>query len=180
MSRKLTRTAVVEAATAAIDEDGLDRLSMRAVAARLDVEAMSLYRHVANKGAMLDAVYDGLLGQLEVPSGLAWDEAVSKVACAFRDLMFAHPRCVPLLASRAGTTPAALKLVTDGVQLLEDSGFSEDDAIVAFQTVFTFCVGHAIFHTAGGQPVTDDEWARFEFAEGLAAILAGLSARSQG
>ena len=68
MAGKLTRERIVAEATAVIDAEGLDKLSMRAVASRLGVEAMSLYRHVANKGEMLDAVYDGLIDSLEAPA----------------------------------------------------------------------------------------------------------------
>ena len=178
MAGKLTRERIISEATAVIDAEGLDKLSMRAVASRLGVEAMSLYRHVANKGEMLDAVYDGLIDSLETPAAERWQDAVTQLATAFRTLMFAHPRCAPLLATRAATTPRSMRLVEDGVSLLTDEGFSEDDAIVAFQTVFTFCVGHVVFHTAGGQDLHDDDWARYEFAEGVGAILAGLEART--
>jgi hypothetical protein len=41
--------------------------------------------------------------------------------------------------------------------------------------VFAFVVGHAVFHTAGGQ-FPDDEVARREFDHGLQRILAGLRA----
>ena len=44
----LTREAIVDAAAEILDERGIDGLTMRAVAERLDAGAMSLYRHAAD------------------------------------------------------------------------------------------------------------------------------------
>ncbi len=46
----------MDAAVAILDETGLDGLTMRAVADRLDAGAMSLYRHVASRDELLDLV----------------------------------------------------------------------------------------------------------------------------
>ena len=45
-------------ATELLDEVGVEGLSMRALGARLGVEAMSLYHHVPNKEALLDEVVE--------------------------------------------------------------------------------------------------------------------------
>lgn len=52
-SAKLTSEAIVSAAIDVADRDGLDALSMRRLADELGVGAMSLYRHVADKDALL-------------------------------------------------------------------------------------------------------------------------------
>ena len=177
MGRGLSVEAIVHAALAVIGEEGLGKLSMRRVAARLDVEAMSLYRHVANKDALLDAVHDHLLGLVPRPDGQGpWDVQVIDAATAFRDVLYAHPRCVPLLATRAAVTPAGLALVEAGVRRLEEAGWDEEEAVVAFQTVFCFVVGHGVFHTAGGRVPGDNPWVEEEFRRGLAVLVAGLRA----
>jgi len=177
MGRGLTREAIVVAALDTIDAEGLGKLSMRRVAGRLDVEAMSLYRHVKNKAALLDAVHDHLLRLVPAPvSAGAWEQQVVEAATAFRDVLFDHPRCVPLLATRAATTPSGLALVDAGVGRLVAAGWGEDDAVVAFQTVFCFVVGHGVFHTAGGADPRTDPWVEEEFRRGLALVVAGLRA----
>jgi AcrR family transcriptional regulator len=45
----LTRERVFRAAVALADRDGLDSLTMRRLGGELGVEAMALYKHVANK-----------------------------------------------------------------------------------------------------------------------------------
>ena len=63
----LSRDRVVAEAMALADERGLAALSMRALAGRLGVEAMSLYHHVAGKEALLDAMVDAVFGELHLP-----------------------------------------------------------------------------------------------------------------
>ena len=57
----LSREAIVDAAIDVLDRDGLEGLTMRAVADRLGTGAMSLYRHVANRDELLDLVVARLL-----------------------------------------------------------------------------------------------------------------------
>src|SRR5258707_14521004 len=52
--RGLTRDRLVDAALELINEDGLDALSMRALADRLDVKAASLYWHVRDRRDLLE------------------------------------------------------------------------------------------------------------------------------
>ena len=53
---KLTASAIVDAAIDVAARDGLDALSMRRIADELGVGAMSLYRHVSDKDALLQAM----------------------------------------------------------------------------------------------------------------------------
>ncbi|WEG09161.1 TetR/AcrR family transcriptional regulator C-terminal domain-containing protein [Microbacterium horticulturae] len=54
MAKGITRDAIVDAALAVLDDVGMDGLTVRAVAARLDVKAPALYWHVRDKKALLD------------------------------------------------------------------------------------------------------------------------------
>ena len=63
----LTTDRVLRAAVDLADRDGLSALTMRRLGAELGVEAMSLYKHVANKEAILDGVVELIVGQIEIP-----------------------------------------------------------------------------------------------------------------
>lgn len=63
----LSRERVIAQAVALADEKGLAALSMRALAGRLGVEAMSLYHHVAGKEALLDAMLDVVFAEMHLP-----------------------------------------------------------------------------------------------------------------
>ena len=57
----LSRERVLDGALEYLDAYGLPALSMRKLGTHLGVEAMSLYRHVPNKGALLDGLVDRVM-----------------------------------------------------------------------------------------------------------------------
>ena len=64
----LTRDRILNAALSLADEEGLAALSMRKVAAMVDVEAMSLYNHIANKADIIDGITDLVAGEIDLPT----------------------------------------------------------------------------------------------------------------
>ena len=77
--RGLTVERIVTAAIELADAEGLDAASMRRVADRLGVGAMSLYRYVPGKTELLELMLDTIHGEdrAEAPTGnwreqLAW------------------------------------------------------------------------------------------------------------
>ena len=65
----LTKERVLQAAVDLADRDGLGALTMRRLGAELGVEAMSLYKHVANKEEILDRIVELVVGEIEIPNG---------------------------------------------------------------------------------------------------------------
>ncbi|MGH7776659.1 MAG: TetR family transcriptional regulator, partial [Candidatus Dormibacterales bacterium] len=69
----LTRGGVVSAALDLLRTDGLDGLTMRALADRLGVKAASLYWHVRDRDELLDLVAAALLAEVGTPPrGAGW------------------------------------------------------------------------------------------------------------
>jgi AcrR family transcriptional regulator len=96
---RLDREQVVSAAIALADDAGLDAVSLRRVADRLGVTPMALYRHVASKDDLLDAMADRLYGELDLPAlGEPWWDALAGLARSTRELLLARPWSVPLFA----------------------------------------------------------------------------------
>ncbi len=97
----LSRERVLRAAFEQADSEGLESVTMRSVAARLGVEAMSLYHHVPNKRAMLDGLVDLLVQVAELPTGeLTAEQWIRRTAAGMRGLAQQHPRVVPLFTRR--------------------------------------------------------------------------------
>src|SRR5918911_1159397 len=97
----LSRRRVLEEAVRFVDREGLEALTMRKLGAELGVEAMSLYNHVPNKGALLDGMVEILLGELEIPpEEEGWESRVREAYRAFRRLAHEHPNVFPLLVVR--------------------------------------------------------------------------------
>jgi AcrR family transcriptional regulator len=66
--KPLSRDRVLRAAILLADEGGLESVSMRKLGQALRVEAMSLYKHVANKDDILDGIADLVMSDFAVPS----------------------------------------------------------------------------------------------------------------
>src|ERR1700760_3020743 len=62
----LSRDRIVETAAALVDAEGLAALSTRRLAAELGVRGPSLYNHFPTKEAILDAVADAVLREVDV------------------------------------------------------------------------------------------------------------------
>ena len=67
----------------------------------LDVAPMALYRHVANKDDLIDAMVDVVFGEIGVPAGGGdWKTAMRQRAIAVRDALARHRWAVGLMESR--------------------------------------------------------------------------------
>ena len=88
-----SRSAAVRAAIEIADNEGVEALSMRKVAARLGAGTMSLYRYVANKDDLLDLMVDAVIGEEplpEEPSG-DWRTELAEQARRARRSAQRHP-----------------------------------------------------------------------------------------
>ncbi len=127
----LTPDRVVEAALALADAHGLEALTMRRLGAALGVEAMSLYRHVASKDALLDAVGDAIVNAWTGPDDTGietepaeWQSAIAGIMHQAHRVLLARPWAIELLASRPHVGPARLRYAEAITASLLDAGFS--------------------------------------------------------
>jgi hypothetical protein len=122
---------------------------------------MSLYRHVANKAALLDGIHETILGELRVMlRSDTWVGATRSYARAFRKILRVHPNALPLFGTRPAVAPASLRHVERGLRILREAGFSIDEAVSAFQTLVTFVVGHTL--STDGASVEDRSTVAYE------------------
>ena len=151
------------AALRLIDERGLAQLSMRRLGAELGVEAMSLYKHVAGKDALLDGVRALLLAELEAAPGPGGDWADDLVGFArrYRSLGLAHPEAFGLLARGADRAYVAGRDAAEAaLQGLLAAGFDPQTATLALRSVVRYVLGFSLIDMAGEDgtaPLDDDE-----------------------
>lgn len=125
----LTRDGVVAAGVALVDRAGLSSLSMRALAASLGVEAMSLYNHVRNKDDLIDAMVEVVVSEITRPdSGPDWRSALRMRAMSMRNVFLAHPWAPQLIAGRLNTGPNMLALFDATIGCLHAAGFDHAEA----------------------------------------------------
>ncbi|WP_351228037.1 TetR/AcrR family transcriptional regulator C-terminal domain-containing protein [Streptomyces sp. NPDC002133] len=144
----LTRERIVGAALVIIDEEGVDGLSMRRIAARLGVQAMSLYNHVQGKSDILDGVTEYVTTQMRMPRRMtgSWEDGVRSIAYAFRQAALRHPRACELVLLRQLSTPTALAPVDTMLAMMLDHGFDEETAVHALRLFISFQVGSLLWH----------------------------------
>ncbi len=130
----LTRDRVLAAAMDLADEDGIDALTMRRLADQLGVEAMSIYHHLPNKGAILDGLAEQVfleietaVGGFDVPApGTSWVTTVRPRILGARRVMLRH-RWVPgVMESRGVMTPTMARYVDSIVGAMHAGGCSYD------------------------------------------------------
>jgi AcrR family transcriptional regulator len=178
----LSRAALVRAAVTRLDADGLDRFSMRRVAADLGVTVGALYWYVATKDELLELALDDVLGEAEhAPGARDWRAALVGHASALRAVLLRHPWALPLLSRLPNIGPNAMRLADAALAIA--AGFSDPPAVVA--ALHDQVVG-AVVAQAGAErglaapsrTATDPaERADRRFAFALDCLLDGLAAR---
>lgn len=123
----LNRERVLRAAVAFADESGIEALSMRMLAQQLGVVPMALYKHVANKGELLDGMVDVVVGEIDPPtSDTAWKPAIRARILSARRALARHPWAYRVFETRAHATPVVLEYIDSLVGMFLAGGLSVD------------------------------------------------------
>lgn len=141
----LDRERIAATAMELIDEIGVDKLTMRAVAARLDVSAMALYHHVEDKGELLRLVGDEVLGHIELPNPDSgnWRELFTSISMAAVDaLLEVRGLSSVLLSSKM--LPNARRLVRFCIYQFERGGMTHAAAQEVYAGVHTLVLGRLL------------------------------------
>ncbi|MGW4569300.1 TetR/AcrR family transcriptional regulator [Streptomyces sp. NPDC004561] len=146
----LTLDAVMTASLRIADEEGLDALTMRAVAERMNVRHTSLYRHVPSREALLVELVDHMLGEVSLPRpGADWRAGTEAGAREYRRVLLAHRALVPLLTRGRLLGPNALRAREQGLRVLTEAGWPPESAVRIYLTVTHYVVGAVVLDTGG-------------------------------
>jgi AcrR family transcriptional regulator len=167
--RRPSREQIVAAALAVADEEGFEAVSMRNVARRLRVGAMTLYTYVESKDDLLDLMFDEVMRELLLPElPDEWRAAIGAIAHRTRDVWLRHAWLASSIGERSGLGPNSMRHVEQSLAALDGLGLEGPEAFVVLGAVDDYVLGH-VMRQAGMQAglrregIDRDEWrARME------------------
>lgn len=173
----LSRERVLQGAVEVADEGGLDALTMRNLAHRLGVEAMSLYYHVANKEALLDGVAEVIVGEINQAAARVdgpepeddWRTALRLRILAAREVMLRHRWAPEVMETRTNLNQQLLYYWHGILEIFRAGGISYDLAHHSMHALGSRALG---FTQELFEPASDeDEDESDELLEQMAAEL---------
>ena len=141
---------VAAAAEDVLNEQGIERLSMRQVAMRLGVSPTALYNHVTSKDDLLALVADSLRSQVVVDESLPPRDQLLSLLTQLRDLGARHPSLLDGGAA-VNTSQEAAQIALLELRLLHELGLQPAQVRVAYSGLIMLVTGAAVVWRARGE-----------------------------
>ncbi|HUC22478.1 MAG TPA: TetR/AcrR family transcriptional regulator C-terminal domain-containing protein [Streptosporangiaceae bacterium] len=156
MTRGLTKAAIVAAALGALDETGLDGLTVRVVATRLGVQPPALYWHFSAKQDLLDEMATQIWREITdelraLPADIRWDEAMAAFARITRQALLSRRDGAKMVSGTYLTDTSLLREQEAGLASMLAQGFTVATATEAYQLLYSFIIGFCIEEQAVSQ-----------------------------
>jgi TetR/AcrR family transcriptional regulator, tetracycline repressor protein len=146
----LSRHRVVAEALAMLDQEGLERFSIRRLADRLGVTPMAVYNHVSSKRDLLQAVAEAVVSRVEYPRVRGdWRRVVATCFRTLRKACLAHPGAVPLIESSETLHPSIFRPMEITLAALRGAGMGATDAVRAYFLLTAFTLGQFGYQMRG-------------------------------
>jgi AcrR family transcriptional regulator len=124
----LNRERILSAAITILDREGLNGVTMRAVADELDTGGASLYAHFASKDALIEGILDRIFAETPLPErvdGRRWKAQTKEIVRAIRATLGAHRDVARASLGNVPTSPHALRISERLIAVLRAGGLSE-------------------------------------------------------
>jgi AcrR family transcriptional regulator len=158
-SRFLSPELIARTALETGDRHGPEAMTMRRIATRLNCDPMALYRHFANREALLDAVADLALADVaDLDPRDPWDEQIMATGHAIRDAALRHPGIAAHMAARPPLGEHGRRLGAGLLAALSAAGLPPATAVQALQTLVAYFASALAMAVQAG--VRDERWAQ--------------------
>jgi len=142
----LSRDQILDTAFEIVETEGVERLTVRALATKLGVAVTAIYWHVGDKQAVLDGLVERIIAQLGPVQvrGRRPEERIIAIGRSLRQTLLRQPDLVAVVHRQGRTAalfqPARRVLVRE----LTAAGLDGADAAVAVQAVLSLVVGSVL------------------------------------
>jgi AcrR family transcriptional regulator len=141
----LSREEITAAAVALADAQGIEAVSMRALAVELGVGAASLYRYVARKDEVIDLMVDAVMGNdLEFEIRGNWREDMRSIARGLRAMTLRHPWMAIQGAGPRNFGPNTVRRYEQVLGAMDGLGLEIDEMLVMIETLDAFIRGRTL------------------------------------
>jgi AcrR family transcriptional regulator len=141
---KLNRELIVKTAFSILDDNGMEELSMRNIAQKLDVKAMSLYNHVENKEELLNSIVEESICKVKIPQpSLNWKADLRNAALSFYEILLQHPNLLPVISTHSPLTEKGLEQVEKLFLILKIDNITGLEAFSLIHIIIAYVIGHA-------------------------------------
>ncbi len=149
----LSRDLVVTAALLALDREGPEKFTMRGLGRALGADPMAAYHYFPSKAELFDGVLDFVYEQIALPDPLpkGGTEALKELAEAVYEMGRAHPRILPIMATRPIGSLAVFRQIEAVATRLVGAGAQPSDALVMVNITMFFTIGTLLAEV--GEPV---------------------------
>lgn len=138
--------AIVAAAVALADREGLEAVSIRRVAGELGMRPMSLYTYIASKQELLGQMAERIVAEVLVDEPLPpdWRAAVELVALRSHRMFVEHPWVLAISQARAQLGPSGLRHAEQLLRAIEPLGLDAEERWQALFLINDYTLGHAL------------------------------------
>ncbi|MEU2039960.1 TetR/AcrR family transcriptional regulator C-terminal domain-containing protein [Nocardia niwae] len=169
MAKGITRERIVAAALELLDDEGMDALTVRALASRLQVKAPALYWHVRNKQELLDEMSTFVMRRVTdalsaIASGADWRADLAAYARVLRAEYLRHRDGARIFSGTRFSDPDVVRAKESWLARLTAAGFSLAEADDALDLVTAYVVGFVIEEQERSQSAGADP-ARYSLVE---------------
>ncbi|MDF8263040.1 TetR family transcriptional regulator [Luteipulveratus flavus] len=183
----IRRQDILAAAQRILSEYGLADLTMRRLAAELDVQPGALYWHVPNKQALLAELADDLLARVPEPSSRRrWDRQLTQLATDLRTTLLGQRDGAEVVSASRASSLDTSHLGKRIVEIVQAGGHTHAHASASRDALLHFVIGytfdeqsHALMAEHGAAPARfgDSDAA---YAAALSVVIAGVRAPTAG
>lgn len=130
MAEKISKTQIIKAALDLLNEFGIEKLTMRALAKRLNIKAASLYWHVSSKQILLEAMAEEIIKDItyKIDVDQDYQNMLVDLAIRFRIALLHYRDGCKVFAGTFVLTGNILNLPEVGLASLLKANFSTQDA----------------------------------------------------
>jgi len=146
--RPLDRDFILDGALEIIDTHGAKAMTLQALATHLHSGTATLYRHFPNRAALIAAVIDRVLSQIDIDdtndTTTPWQQVCKCIAQNSFDALAAHSNLASLLIDNTEATPAYSAGRELFLAALLRDGFTPHAARRVYATISHYAIGFAM------------------------------------